>query len=99
MTKAKDKQTKQYPGSNAPHKTEMEIDSANDRSELAQDESETTLKSHEFTPEVMQAIRLRAYELFEQRGKVHGHDWDDWLQAEEEFTIPGVFLQRQREAA
>jgi Protein of unknown function (DUF2934) len=33
-----------------------------------------------------QDIRLRAYELFEQRGRGHGHDVDDWLQAEKELT-------------
>ena len=27
-------------------------------------------------------IRRRAYELYEQRGFVDGHDLDDWLQAE-----------------
>ena len=27
-------------------------------------------------------IRQRAYELYEQRGFEHGHDMDDWLQAE-----------------
>jgi len=26
-------------------------------------------------------IRFRAYELYEQRGKEHGHDLEDWLQA------------------
>ena len=31
-------------------------------------------------------IRKRAYELFEQRGYEHGHDMDDWLQAEAEVT-------------
>jgi len=30
-------------------------------------------------------IRLRAYELFEQRGREHGHDIGDWLQAEAEI--------------
>lgn len=29
-------------------------------------------------------IRQRAYELYEQRGFEHGHDMDDWLQAEAE---------------
>ena len=29
-------------------------------------------------------IRERAYRLFEQRGCEHGHDVDDWLQAEVE---------------
>jgi hypothetical protein len=30
-------------------------------------------------------IERRAYELYEQRGRSDGHDWDDWLQAESEF--------------
>jgi hypothetical protein len=31
-------------------------------------------------------IRLRAYELFEQRGREHGHDIDDSLQAEAQIV-------------
>jgi hypothetical protein len=34
--------------------------------------------------DVITAIRRRAYELFEQRGRQHGHDFDDWLRAEAE---------------
>ncbi len=30
-------------------------------------------------------IRLRAYEIFQARGCRHGHDLDDWLQAEREL--------------
>ena len=30
-------------------------------------------------------IRLRAYELYEQRGRTDGHDVDDWLQAESDM--------------
>jgi hypothetical protein len=30
-------------------------------------------------------IRLRAYELFLQRGCEHGHDTEDWLKAEAEI--------------
>lgn len=29
-------------------------------------------------------VRCRAYEIHEQRGREHGHDLDDWLQAEAE---------------
>ena len=29
-------------------------------------------------------IARRAYEIFEERGRVNGHDLDDWLQAERE---------------
>jgi hypothetical protein len=39
------------------------------------------LGSLELTEEI---IRMRAYELFEQRGYEHGHDLEDWLQAESE---------------
>ncbi len=37
--------------------------------------------SQELTEEI---IRMRAYQLFEERGCEHGHDMDDWLQAETE---------------
>ena len=32
------------------------------------------------------AVRERAHQLFEQRGFEHGHDLDDWLQAEAEVA-------------
>jgi hypothetical protein len=31
-------------------------------------------------------IRSRAYELYEQRGRIDGHELEDWLQAESELT-------------
>jgi hypothetical protein len=31
-----------------------------------------------------EVIRLRAHELFLERGKKHGHHFDDWLRAERE---------------
>jgi Protein of unknown function (DUF2934) len=39
-------------------------------------------------PTYNQEVRVRAYELFEQRGREDGHDLDDWLQAEAELTMP-----------
>jgi hypothetical protein len=33
---------------------------------------------------IQNEIARRAYELFEARGGLHGHDVDDWLQAERE---------------
>jgi hypothetical protein len=30
-------------------------------------------------------VERRAFELYEQRGGEHGHDWDDWLEAEREI--------------
>jgi hypothetical protein len=38
------------------------------------------------TPDLLEQIRLRAYELFEQRGRIEGYDLEDWLQAEAEVT-------------
>jgi hypothetical protein len=37
--------------------------------------------SQELTEDI---IRARAFQLYEQRGCDHGHDFDDWLQAEAE---------------
>ena len=33
-------------------------------------------------PMVEHEIRLRAYEIYEKRGKTEGHALEDWLQAE-----------------
>lgn len=33
-----------------------------------------------------EAIRVRAYQLYEERGCEEGHDFDDWLQAEAEIA-------------
>jgi DUF2934 family protein len=35
-------------------------------------------------PDLEQEIRLRAYALYEERGREDGHDLDDWLRAEAE---------------
>jgi hypothetical protein len=37
-------------------------------------------------PMLEHAIRLRAYELYVQRGMAHGHAVDDWLKAEAELV-------------
>lgn len=34
------------------------------------------------------AIARRAYELFENRNREHGHDWEDWFRAESELLRP-----------
>lgn len=36
--------------------------------------------------ELQEQIRVRAYQLYEQRGRDDGHDLDDWLQAEGELS-------------
>jgi len=38
--------------------------------------------------EVQLAIARRAHELFEARGREHGHDLEDWLRAESELLSP-----------
>jgi hypothetical protein len=38
------------------------------------------------TEEIRNLIRQRAYELFEQRGKQEGRDFDDWIAAESEVV-------------
>jgi phage terminase Nu1 subunit (DNA packaging protein) len=48
--------------------------------------SEDTQQTTEPTIDLQEQIRFRAYELYEQRGGDHGHDLDDWLQAEWELT-------------
>ena len=37
--------------------------------------------------ELEHQIRLRAYELYEERGREDGHDEEDWLRANAEITI------------
>ena len=37
-----------------------------------------------------EGIALRAYQIFLERGCEHGHDVDDWLQAEREIRSGGV---------
>jgi Protein of unknown function (DUF2934) len=37
------------------------------------------------SPDAEESIRRRAYELYEQRGRIAGSEIEDWLQAEEEF--------------
>jgi hypothetical protein len=37
--------------------------------------------------ELEEHIRLRAYELYEARGRKNGHELEDWFRAKEEITI------------
>lgn len=48
--------------------------------------SSITDKTTNVTIDPQELIRVRAYELFEQRGCEHGHDMEDWLEAETEVT-------------
>jgi hypothetical protein len=46
---------------------------------------QTPTKVTRSTPDFSEQIRLRAYDLYEQRG-TEGHEIDDWLQAESEVA-------------
>ena len=37
--------------------------------------------------ELVHQIRLRAYQLYEARGRKDGHELEDWFRAKEELTI------------
>jgi hypothetical protein len=45
----------------------------------------TTMTSEPQQLELDHQIRLRAYELYEARGRKHGHELDDWLRAKDEI--------------
>lgn len=38
----------------------------------------------EYSEDLKKKIAVRAYEIFERRGRIPNHDIDDWLQAESE---------------
>lgn len=42
------------------------------------------------TPDSLEDIARRAFELYESRGGEHGRDWDDWFQAETELRRGGL---------
>ena len=53
-------------------------------------ETVTTQQTHSNgNGNVEEAIRVRAYQLFEQRGRVHGYDVEDWFRAQAEVG-PGT---------
>ena len=43
------------------------------------------------------SVAMRAYQIFEARGKEPGGDVDDWLQAERELTAPKPRQSRPRQ--
>jgi hypothetical protein len=48
--------------------------------------TETPVHKVALGPDPQEVIRLRAYAIYEQRGREHGHDLDDWLRAEAEVV-------------
>lgn len=53
---------------------------------MAKESSSKQIAKIEDDPNREQAIRRRAYALYEERGCEDGHDVDDWLRAEAEVT-------------
>ena len=47
---------------------------------------ETTRQTAQSSADLQQQIRLRAYELYEQRGRECGRDLEHWLEAESEVA-------------
>jgi hypothetical protein len=43
-------------------------------------------ESAELEEQLEARIQQRAYELYVQRGREDGHDWEDWLTAESEVA-------------
>ena len=48
--------------------------------------TEAPVQNASLGTESQEAIRSRAYSIYEQRGREHGHDLDDWLIAEAEVV-------------
>ena len=46
-----------------------------------------TATSEPQQPDLEHQIRLRAYEIYEARGREDGHELEDWFRAKEEMTI------------
>lgn len=44
------------------------------------------MQSSMSSTDMQEAIRLRAYEIYERRGRVGGSEIEDWLQAEAEIV-------------
>jgi hypothetical protein len=49
---------------------------------IAEQDSENAQKASLSQEQIQEAIRLKAYELYEQRGRTPGHHENDWLMAE-----------------
>ena len=56
----------------------------------AQEQIDAQSQTKDFNQEEYNArVAIKAYELFERRGFSHGHDMEDWLQAER-LVLEGV---------
>ncbi|HLH10232.1 MAG TPA: DUF2934 domain-containing protein [Terriglobales bacterium] len=56
------------------------------RKKTAEPKTETAVQTPEVT-DIEEAIRVRAYQLWERRGHPYGSAMDDWLKAETEIVV------------
>ena len=47
-----------------------------------------TQSLYDYMDELCNKIAKRAFSMFEGKGRIHGHDLEDWLKAETEFLTP-----------
>lgn len=59
----------------------------------ALDQSRNALSPEDLPVDLQEQIRVRAYELYEQRGREGGQEMGDWLQAEQEVLGTRSFAQ------
>ena len=52
---------------------------------MAKTQPQSDQRPDSFSKVNEESIRVRAYQLYEARGREPGHEWDDWLQAEREI--------------
>lgn len=55
---------------------------------MVQENSKQQTLSRHTSTDLEEQIRLRAYQLYKDRGEVPGYEIEDWLQAEAEIRSP-----------
>jgi hypothetical protein len=63
---------------------------------ISWDEWFENFDAHDLTFVYEEEVADRAYEFFQRRGGAHGHDQDDWFEAERVLAKPGVASSRYR---
>jgi hypothetical protein len=53
---------------------------------MPKDSTKKKITERSADPSLEEMIRVRAYAMYEERGKEDGHDLEDWLRAESELT-------------
>lgn len=49
------------------------------------------------TDELLERINRRAFELYQLRGEAHGHDTEDWLEAERQVRLEMADIPREKD--